>query len=75
MRVGEVNDINKLLIAREKIIIPPLQVKLGLMQFVKTLPVNGNCFNCICRAFLALTIQKLKAGIFDGPQIHALCTL
>ena len=74
MRVGEANVINEPLVAKEKIIIPPpLHIKLGLMkQFVKALPVTGDCFNYICRAFPALTIQKLKAGIFDGPQIRKL---
>ena len=73
MRVGEANVINEPLVAREKIILLPLHIKLGLMkQFVKALPVNGDCFNYICRAFPALTIQKLKAGIFDGPQIRKL---
>ena len=43
-----------------------------MKQFVKTLPVNGDCFNYICRAFPALTIEKLKVAIFDDPQI---CTL
>ena len=73
MRVGEANDINKTLVVREKIIIPTLHIKLGLMkQIVKILPVIGDCFNYICRAFLALTIEKLKAGIFDGPQVRTL---
>ena len=73
MRVGEANVINEPLVARGKIIILPLRIKLGLMkQFVKTLPVTGDCFNYICRAFSALTIEKLKAGIFDGPHIRTL---
>ena len=73
MKVGEANVINELLVAREKIIISPLLIKLGLMkQFVKTLPVTAECLNYIYRAFPALTIKKLKAGIFDGPQIRPL---
>ena len=73
MRVGEASVINEPLVARQKIIIPPLPIKLSLMkQLAKTLPVTGKYFNYICRAFPALTIKKLKAGIFDGPQI---CTL
>ena len=43
-----------------------------MMQFVKILPVTRDCFNYICRAFPALTIEKLKAGIFDSPQISPL---
>ena len=70
MRVGEANVINEPLVSREKIIIPPLHIKLDLMkQFAKTLPVTEDGFNYICRAFSVLTIEKLKAGIFDGPQI------
>ena len=69
MRIGEANVINEPLVAREKIIIPSLHIKLGLMkQFVKTLPVIGDCFNYICTAICALTVGKLKASIFDGPQ-------
>ena len=72
-RVGEANLMNELLVAIEKIIIPPLHIKLGVMkQFVKTSPVTGDCFNYICRAFPAFTIEKLKAGIFDGPKIRTL---
>ena len=33
---------------------------------------DGGCFIYLCHAFLGLTIEKLKAGIFDGPQIHQL---
>ena len=70
MRVGEANVINEPLVASEKIFIPPLRIKLGLMKhFVETIPVTGDCFNYICRAFPVLTIEKLKPGIFDGAQI------
>ena len=73
MRVGEATVINEPSVTRQKIIIPPLGTKLGLIrQFVKTLPETGDCFNYICTAFPALTIEKLKAAIFDSPQI---CTL
>ena len=60
MRVGEVNIINEFLVSREKIIIPLLQIKVGLMKkFMKALPATGDCFNDICRTFPALTIEKL----------------
>ena len=39
-----------------------------MKQFVKALPVDGNCFNYICRVFPGMSNEKLKAGIFDGPQ-------
>ena len=66
------NIINKTLIAREKILIPPLYMKLGLMkQFTEAMDRDG-CFNYLYRVFPRLTIEKLKAGIFDGPQIRQL---
>ena len=43
-----------------------------MKQFVKALPVHGNCFNYICRVFPGMSNEKLKAGIFDGPQIRKL---
>jgi len=46
---------------------------LGLMkQFVKLLDKNGDCFRCIRNRFLATSYEKVKAGIFDGPQIRTL---
>jgi len=43
---------------------------LGIMkQFVKALNKDGDCFKYICTNFPGTTIEKLKAGIFDGPQI------
>ena len=73
LTVNECNVINEPLVPREKIILPPLHIKLGIMkQFVKALPVHGNCFNYICRVFPGMSNKKLKAGIFDGPQIRKL---
>ena len=51
MTVGENNVINEPLVDREKIIFPPLHVKLGLMkQFVKAFDKEGDCFQYICSA-------------------------
>ena len=56
---------------REKIIFPPLHIKLGLMkQYVKALSKEGDCFRYLCAAFPELSEEKLKAGVFDGPQIR-----
>ena len=61
------------LVERSKIVFPPLHIKLGIMkQFVKALEEDGDCFKYICMKFPSLTIEKLKAGIFDGPQIRKL---
>ena len=51
----------------------PLHIKLGFIkQFFKALDKDGDTFKYICRIFLSLTIEKFKAGIFDGPQIRKL---
>ena len=53
--------------------LPPLHIKLGLMkQFVKAFHKNGGCFKYLCRFFSGLSLEKLKAEIFDGPQIRKL---
>ncbi|KAI6650636.1 hypothetical protein LOD99_7686 [Oopsacas minuta] len=73
LTVEEANILYELLVPREKIILPPLHIKLGLMkQFVKSLDKDGPCFKYICRSFSGMSNEKLKAGIFDGPQIRIL---
>ena len=58
---------------REKILFPPLHINLGLIkQFTKALDKDGDCFTYFYQAFPWLTMEKLKAGIFDGPQIRLL---
>ena len=65
LKVGEQNVIAAQLVPRDKIIFPPLHIKLGLMkQFVKALDKEGDCFQYICKAFPGLSNEKLKAGIF-----------
>ena len=61
------------LVERSKIVFPPLHRKLGIMkQFVKAFEKYGDCFKYIYMKFPDPTIEKLKAGIFDGPQIRKL---
>jgi len=43
-----------------------------MKQFVKALDKDGDCFNSIAKTFPGLSMEKLKAGIFDGPQIRKL---
>ena len=70
LAVCDKNIINEPLINRYRIILPPLHIKLGLMkQFVKALDKDGDCFNYIAKTFPSLSMEKLKADIFDGPQI------
>lgn len=70
---GDKNIKNEPLVDRNKIVFPPLHIKLGLMkQFVKALDRTGDCFSYICSTFSSLSAEKKKAGIFDGPQIRTL---
>lgn len=73
LTVGEKNVIKPPLVSRDKIIFPPLHIKLGLMkQYVKALDRNGECFQYILSKFPSLSYEKVKAGVFDGPQIRTL---
>ena len=57
----------------KRIILPQLHIKLGLKkQFVKALDKNDRCFKYICTSFPGLIMEKLKAGMFDCPQIRKL---
>ena len=65
------NLINNPLVDRDRTLFPRLHIKLGLIkQFTKTVDKDGGCFTYLCHAFSGLTIEKLKAGNFDGPQIR-----
>ena len=73
LKVGEKNVINEALVPRDKIIFPPLHIKLGLMkQFVKALDKEGDYFKYICKSFPGLSAEKLKVVVFDGPDIRKL---
>ena len=73
LKEGMPNIINTPLVPREKIIFPPLHIKLGLMkQFTKALDTETVCFKYIIASFPGLSIEKIKAGVFDGPQIRKL---
>ena len=57
----------------KKIILSPLHIKIGLMkQLFKALDKTGKCFQYISSAFLGLSNEKLKAGIFGSPKIWKL---
>ena len=73
LQFGQNSIIHEPLVQREKIVFPPLHIKLSLMkQFVNALSTKSDCFKYLCNAFPGITIEKLKAGIFDGPQIRKL---
>lgn len=73
LKVGDHNVVAEALVPREKIIFPFLHIKLGLMkQFVKALNREQECFQYIVASFPELSAEKVKAGIFTGPQIRKL---
>ena len=43
-----------------------------MKQFVKAFNKDGDCLKYIGHKFLESTIEKLKAGIFDDPQLRKL---
>ena len=61
------------MINSNKVLLPPLRIKLGLMkQFAKVLNKESECTAYLCQMFPELSIEKLRAGIFDDPQIRCL---
>ena len=73
LQAGGPNLIEQPLVDRSKIVTPPLHIKLGLTkQFVKALNKDQECFQHIRQTFPGLSCEKVKAGIFDGPQIRKL---
>ena len=61
------------LISREKILLPPLNIKLGLVkQFVKALDFEEEVFQEIRSMFSRLSEAKIKGGKFVGPQINTM---
>lgn len=61
------------LVPREKVLLPPLHIKLGLMKlFVKALPKESEAFKYLVRTFTHISEAKLNAGVFIGPNIRQL---
>ena len=68
---GEKNVKQLPLVNPEKIILPPLHIKLGLMKnFVKAMDRTGRGFQYLQDKFPRISEAKLKEGIFVGPQIR-----
>ena len=67
------NVIDDPIVSRDKIVFPPLHIKLVLMKrFVKALRLDGEYFQPLLHTFPGLFYEKIKAGVFDGPQISTL---
>ena len=61
------------LVNPRNILLPPLQIKLGLMKnFVKALDKDGQSFRFLQTKFPYVSDAKLLAGVFDGLQIREL---
>ncbi|GBM36887.1 hypothetical protein AVEN_14878-1 [Araneus ventricosus] len=73
LEIGIKNVIEEALVDREKILLPPLHLKLSLIkQFVKALDKEGRCFKHLLHAFPGLSAAKVKEGVFVGPDIRKL---
>lgn len=65
---GLKNVSQKPLVPSEKIFLPPLHIKLGLMKnFVKAINKDGAGFQYLKTKFPRISDAKLKEGIFVGP--------
>ncbi|GBN15022.1 hypothetical protein AVEN_61618-1 [Araneus ventricosus] len=70
---GVKNEKNEPLSASEKILLPPLHIKLGLMKnFVKAMDCGGSGFQYLRLKFPKVSKTKIKEGIFVGPQFRQL---
>ena len=72
--IGRFNSLHKPLVDCEKVYLPPLYLKPCLMKnFVKAFNKNGHAFQYLVNKFhRTITEAKLKAGVFNGPQIGQL---
>ena len=71
--LGKNNVKHPALIDSQKVLLPPLHIKLGLMKnFVKGMDYQGSSFQYLKKKFKGkLTDAKLEAGVFTGPEIHS----
>ena len=70
---GEKNVISPPLVLPEKIYLPPLHIKQGLVKnFVKGMDKIGRGFQYVRSKFPNVSDAKIKEGIFVGPQIREL---
>ncbi|GBN49881.1 hypothetical protein AVEN_81567-1 [Araneus ventricosus] len=66
------NEENEPLVASEKNLLPPLRIKLGLMNFVTAMDCGGSGFQYLSLKFPKVSQTKIKEGIFAGPQFRQL---
>jgi len=59
-----------MLFDKDKIFVPPLHIKLGLMKnFIQAVNKHGRGFEYLRKKILELSDAKLKEGVFIGPQV------
>ena len=70
MQPGNKSVLHPPLVDCDKILMPPLHIKLGLMKnFVKKLDSDTDAFRYMRNKFPGLSYAKVKEGVFIGPQI------
>ncbi|XP_068201934.1 uncharacterized protein [Palaemon carinicauda] len=73
LQPGMLNVHREPLVDSNKVLLPPLHIKLGLIkQFVKALDFGGEAFQEIRLMFPKLSEAKIKGGIFVGPQVNTM---
>ena len=73
LKPGSHNVQSHPLVEPNKILLPPLHIKFGVMKnFVKAMEMEDSGFVFFPEKFSWISMEKLKAGIFDGPQIREL---
>ena len=71
MQPGSKNVLRVPLVERDKVIMPPFHIKLGLMKnFVKALDNDSDAFRYLRNKFPELSDAKVTEGVFIGPQIR-----
>ena len=68
------NNVNATpLVEREKVLVPPLHIRLGLFKnFIKSLDTDSVAFAHLRAIFPRLSNAKLQAGVLNGPDIRKL---
>ena len=68
LAAGEIKVVNPSLVLPEKIFLPALNIKLGLMKnFVKIMDKTGRGFEYLRNKSTNMSDAKIKEGIFMGP--------
>jgi hypothetical protein len=72
-KIGEFNVRSESMIPRDKVLLPPLHIKLGVMtQLAKRFNNNPALRSHLKKTFPHLSDAKIDAGIYNGPDIRKL---